>query len=242
MITRCMRHELRNIIPGLVFVGIAVVLSLPAAGQGAGMKSNWGTAPPVIQVPQTPPPPILNPGVRPSAPGPSQITPNPRSSAGLARTVPPGQVCSVFRHHPCTPELAYPFSEQLQLTIESRDHDADAPRERGEADHENSEQLDTIRAVFSALRSCWVPPAKEDSRVGAQYSVRLSFKRDGEIFGKPRVSYVTPGLPEHVRKAYSDAVDAAIERCTPLAFSRRLGGALAGRPFAIRFIDKRSHS
>ncbi|HKA53556.1 MAG TPA: hypothetical protein VKJ47_07820 [Candidatus Binatia bacterium] len=148
----------------------------------------------------------------------------------------------MFRDIPCTPELAYPFSQQLQLTIESRDHDADTPRERGEADHANSGKLDTIRAVFSALRSCWVPPTKDDSRAGAQYSVRLSFKRNGEIFGKPRVTYVTPGLPDHVRKAYSEAVDAAIERCTPLAFSHGLGGALAGRPFAIRFIDKRPHS
>jgi hypothetical protein len=205
------------------------------------MKSSRGIAPPVIQVPQTPPPPILNPGVKPTAPGPSQITPSPRSSAGLATTGLP-RVCSVFRHRPCIPELPYPFSQQLQLTIESRDQDADAPSERGEADHANSEKLDTIGAVFSALRSCWVPPAKEDSRAGAQYSVRLSFKRNGEIFGKPRVTYVTPRLPDHVRKAYSDAVDAAIERCTPLALGRGLGGALAGRPFAIRFIDKRSHS
>ncbi len=70
----------------------------------------------------------------------------------------------------------------------------------------------------------------------------LSFKRNGEIFGKPRVTYVTPGLPGHVRQAYWDAVEAAVERCTPLAFSGGLGGALAGRPFAIRFVDKRSAS
>ena len=30
--------------------------------------------------------------------------------------------------------------------------------------------------------------------------------------------------------------------CTPLGFSSGLGGALAGRPFAIRFVDKRSAS
>ena len=195
------------------------------------MKSSRGTVPPIIQVPP-PPPPIFNPGVRPSAPGPSEITPSPRSSVGLATTVPPGQVCSVFNDRPCTPELGYPFSQQLQLTIESRDHDAETPNERSEADHENSEKLHNIRAVFSALRSCWVPPAKEDSQAGAQYSVRLSFTRNGEIFGKPRVTYVTPGLPDRVRKAYSDPVDAAIERCTPLAFSRGLGGAR--RP-AVRY-------
>ena len=94
------------------------------------------------------------------------------------------QVCSVFRRRPCVPELEYPFTEQLQLTI----------------------------------------------------------KRNGELFGKPRVTYVTPGLPGEVRQAYWDAVEAAVERCTPLALSNGLGGALAGRPFAIRFVDQRSAS
>lgn len=152
------------------------------------------------------------------------------------------QVCGVFRRRPCTPELEYPFSEQLQLTIESRDRESDAARDRDEADGEAAEGLGTIPAVFAALRSCWVPPGKEDSRPGTQLSVRLSFKRNGEIFGKPRVTYVTPGLPGHVRQAYWDAVEAAVERCTPLAFSGGLGGALAGRPFAIRFVDRRSSS
>jgi len=152
------------------------------------------------------------------------------------------QVCSVFRHRPCIPELSYPFSEQLQLTIEARDREPDAARAQMEAERETSEKLGSIRALFAALRGCWVPPPRQDSRPGAQYSVRLSFKRNGEIFGKPRITYVTPGLPEQVRQAYSDAVEAALERCTPLAFSNGLGGALAGRPFAIRFVDRRSDS
>ncbi len=35
---------------------------------------------------------------------------------------------------------------------------------------------------------------QEDSRPGTQVAVRLSFKRNGEIFGMPRVTYVTPGI------------------------------------------------
>jgi hypothetical protein len=152
------------------------------------------------------------------------------------------QVCGVFHRRPCIPELQYPFTEQLQLTIESRDRESDAAREREKTDREGSEMLGSIRAVFDALRSCWTPPAKEDSRPGAQLSVRLSFKRNGEIFGKPRVTYVTPGIPDSVRQAYWDAIAAAVERCTPLPFTAGLGGALAGRPFAIRFVDRRSSS
>ncbi len=83
---------MRNIIPGLLVAGgLTLVLSSPHVVQAAGVKSGGANpAPPVIQVPQTPPPPILNPGVTPSAPGPSAITPDPRSSAGLATTVMPG--------------------------------------------------------------------------------------------------------------------------------------------------------
>src|SRR6266567_2312310 len=84
------------------------------------------------------------------------------------------QECSVFDELPCTPELQYPFSQQLRLTIESRDREA---RDRRNTDRDAGEGLGTIRAVFATLRSCWVPPAKEDSRPGAQLSVRLSFKR-----------------------------------------------------------------
>jgi hypothetical protein len=152
------------------------------------------------------------------------------------------QVCSVFSRRPCVPELQYPFGEQLQLTIESRDRESGAGGDRDAADHEVPEKLGSIAAVFAALRSCWIPPAKADSKPGAQFAVRLSFKRNGEIFGKPRVTYVTPGLPGEVRQAYWDAIEAAVERCTPLAFTDRLGGALAGRPFALRFVDKRAAS
>ena len=37
-----------------------------------------------------------------------------------------------------------------------------------------------------------------------------------------------------------DAVNAAIARCVPLHFSDGMGGAVAGRPIAIRFVDNRT--
>jgi len=147
--------------------------------------------------------------------------------------------CSVFSRFPCQPDINYPFGQNLQLTIHSRAAElapvaAAAPEEK-----KDPPRLNTIRDMFAALRACWVPPAKDDSRAGTQMSVRLSFKRNGEPMGPLKVTYVSAGTPADVRKTYLDAVTAAIERCTPLAFSRGLGGALAGRPIAIRFIDDR---
>ena len=46
--------------------------------------------------------------------------------------------------------------------------------------------------------------------------------------------------PADVRDVYRDAVDAALKRCTPLYFSNSMGGAVAGRPIAIRFVDTRT--
>jgi hypothetical protein len=34
-------------------------------------------------------------------------------------------------------------------------------------------------------------------------------------------------------------VNATLARCTPLHFSQGMGGAVAGRPIAIRFVDNR---
>ena len=163
--------------------------------------------------------------------------PYPCSVFGHRPCIPYHTFCGVFDRHPCVPDIVYPFGETLQLTIESTDH---PPPTSGE-DHPNgAHDLNTIRDIFSALRACWIPPAKSDARSGTQLTVRLSFRRDGTIIGEPRVTYVTPGIAPEVRHTYWDAITAALDRCMPMAFSTRLGGALAGRPLAIRFVDNRS--
>ena len=80
---------------GLIAAALALALSLPQAGKAAAPKAAAGPSAVdpgllTIPIPQGPPPPILNPGVTPSAPAPSTVTPNPRNSAGLSTTVAPG--------------------------------------------------------------------------------------------------------------------------------------------------------
>jgi hypothetical protein len=156
-------------------------------------------------------------------------------------------VCSVFRRHPCVPEPLYPFAEDLRLTIVSappgkQDESAEAAADpdfagaRADAEH----RLDTIRDLFDALRACWVPPPQEEARPGMQMSVRLSFRRSGQMIGDPRVTYTSPDAPPAARNMYHDAILAALERCTPLPFTPGLGGAVAGRPIAIRYVDDRN--
>jgi hypothetical protein len=100
--------------------------------------------------------------------------------------------------------------------------------------------LDSIRAMFAALRACWVPPPKDSARHGMEYTIRFAFKRDGELIAPPRMTYATHDAPAEVRDVYRDAVNATLTRCTPLHFSNGMAGAVAGRPIAIRFVDDRS--
>jgi hypothetical protein len=100
--------------------------------------------------------------------------------------------------------------------------------------------LDTIREMFTALRGCWVPPPKDEARHGMEYTIRFAFKRDGELIAPPRMTYASPDVPADERGIYRGAIDAALKRCTPLHFSKGMGGAIAGRPIAIRFVDDRT--
>src|SRR3954451_23711039 len=63
-------------------------------------------------------------------------------------------VCSVFRRGPCIPEIDYPIGQDLRLTIES----AAAERPSGTDGEATDHELDTLRAMFAALRACWIPP------------------------------------------------------------------------------------
>ena len=67
----------------------------------------------------------------------------------------------------------------------------------------------------------------------------LNFNRAGNMIGTPRVTYTTPDAPLDLRNTYHDAIDAALGRCTPLPFTAGMGGAVAGRPINIRFVDNR---
>jgi hypothetical protein len=142
--------------------------------------------------------------------------------------------CSVFNHGPCIPEIDYPYGENLQLTIETVPPKDDAAK-YVRPDHD----LDTIGDLFAELRSCWSPPPAGTAKQGMQMSVRFSFKRSGEIIATPRRTYATAGVSADTRNTYLKAINASLDACLPLKLTSNLGGALAGRPIAIRYVDNR---
>jgi hypothetical protein len=142
--------------------------------------------------------------------------------------------CSVFNHGPCIPEIDYPYGENLQLTVQTVPSKDDATKYQ-KPDHD----LDNIGDLFAQLRSCWTPPQAETAKAGMQITVRFSFKRSGDMMGPPRLTFATAGVPVDVRDTYLKAINSSLHACVPLKFTDSLGGALAGRPIMIRYVDNR---
>jgi len=100
-------------------------------------------------------------------------------------------------------------------------------------------RLNTMKDMGAALQACWVPPPIDQSRPGMQITVQMSFRRNGELLGQPRITFESAGASDDERLAYRLAVAEMLKRCSPLPFTDALGNAVAGRPFTMRFIDDR---
>ncbi len=124
--------------------------------------------------------------------------------------------CDAFNSGPCFPQYLPPIGQDLHLTVVSTDDNdpaskpsADAAKPPHNDDATEDKPLDSIGAMYAALRACWVPPPKDEAHHGMQYTVRFAFKRDGEMVAPPRVTYASHDAPSEVRDSYRDAVNAA---------------------------------
>ena len=96
--------------------------------------------------------------------------------------------------------------------------------------------IDTLRDLYPALAACWRPPDGLAKFELTEITVRFSLRRDGSLVGAPRITFArTPG-DERARALLTEAALIAIRRCTPARITQDLGGAIAGRPIALRFI------
>ena len=95
-------------------------------------------------------------------------------------------------------------------------------------------QLDSIKDVVVRLHSCWKPPPLSQANP-IDITVIVSFNREGAILGHPRITYESEDASDNDRLKYRIAIMETLQRCAPLPFTEGLGGAVAGRPFAIPF-------
>jgi hypothetical protein len=99
-------------------------------------------------------------------------------------------------------------------------------------------QVNTIREAFARFWSCWKPPPASQANP-IDITVIVSFNRAGEILGRPRITYESEQADDNDRLMYRIAVMEALQRCAPMPFTESMAGAVAGRPFAIRFHNRK---
>jgi hypothetical protein len=99
------------------------------------------------------------------------------------------------------------------------------------------DQVDNIKEAFARFGKCWKPPSQANPDV--EITAIVTFRRDGTIFGHPKITYESENATDNDRLLYRIAVMEALQRCTPMPFTEGMGGAVAGRPFAIRFQTRR---
>lgn len=215
-----------------VFFGLLVAF---AAG-GAGIAAAQSPGPPLqLGPPQAGPPSLVAPQrlprpepvtplsgapvlrmERPFTPQPA-IRPIPRRQTfpSASAGVPAGGLVS--RSAPLMPGAGFTMSVPVQM---------EQATGQGEA-------INLPRDVPGELRKCWTPPPAAKKR---EITIRIAFNRDGSVLGTPRVTYVSRELPEARKAELRRSLQEAVAACTPLRFTQGLASAIAGRPFAIRFI------
>jgi len=100
-------------------------------------------------------------------------------------------------------------------------------------------QVNTLGELVARLRICWKPPAPSVAHPGIDITVIVSFTRQGEILGHPRITYESEQADDNDRLMYRIAVMEALKRCTPMPFTEGMAGAVAGRTFAVQFHNRK---
>jgi hypothetical protein len=99
-------------------------------------------------------------------------------------------------------------------------------------------QVNTIKDVVAKLLTCWKPPPPSRANP-IDITVLVSFNRAGDILGHPKITYESEQATENDRVEYRIAVMEALQRCTPMPFTEAMAGAVAGRPFAVQFRNRK---
>jgi hypothetical protein len=102
---------------------------------------------------------------------------------------------------------------------------------------EPADQVDNLKELFARLLSCWRPPQRASALI--DITVLVSFDRSGNILGHPKITYESEQATDSDRLLYRVAVMETLQRCTPMPFTEGMGGASAGRPFAVQFKTRR---
>ncbi len=96
---------------------------------------------------------------------------------------------------------------------------------------ENAAPANTLVELQRQLGACMA--GKSLGPAGSRLTIMLMMKRDGSIFGKPRITFSDLEGDNDTRRQFVDDAERAVETCLPFRITPSLGGAIAGRPFFI---------
>jgi hypothetical protein len=96
---------------------------------------------------------------------------------------------------------------------------------------QDASPANTLVELQRQLSGCMA--GKSLGPAGSRLTIMLTMKRDGSIFGKPRITFSHLEGDKDTRRQFVDDAERAVETCLPFRITPSLGGAIAGRPFVI---------
>jgi hypothetical protein len=114
------------------------------------------------------------------------------------------------------------------------------PISRASAGEITINSINTLDEMWGRLKQCWQSPRLPEGHPGMQITAMFTFQRNGEIFGKPRITFESPEATEADSIVYRTAVMETLQRCSPMPFTESMGSAIAGKPLRLRFDDRRN--
>jgi hypothetical protein len=88
----------------------------------------------------------------------------------------------------------------------------------------------TLMDLRRAFGACL---AKTSIAAGSRVTIMFMMKRDGSVFGKPRITYARLEGDAEAQRRFLAGAEQAVDSCLPLKVTPALGEAIAGRLFSI---------
>jgi hypothetical protein len=98
-----------------------------------------------------------------------------------------------------------------------------------------SSAANSLSDMWRGLSLCIGAPG---DRSGSELTIVFALKRDGSLLGTPRITHShLVGDADAQRTFVALAID-SLQKCLPVKITDGLGGAIAGRMFALRFASR----
>ncbi len=95
---------------------------------------------------------------------------------------------------------------------------------------EDAGPANTLTDMRRAFGACL---AETPIAAGSRVTIVFMMKRDGSIFGRPRITYAHLAGDADAKRRFLDEAERAVDSCLPLKVTPALGEAIAGRMFTI---------